>query len=217
MRTGLLQRLLHLLVVVILSGAGSYALLFHTSALSVVLPLFIVREVPQPADAIVVLAGGVNCQTGELSAQSSARLDHGLTLWQAGWASTLTLSDYTPPSSKPCPSVATLSRQIITQRHGAQGPRTLILDSVQSTRDEAEQAAALAQRQGWKRVLLVTSPTHSRRALLLFRQLGVPVVSVPASSTFDTSLPTYWERRLAAYEVGRELGGLVKAWLQGWL
>ena len=43
----------------------------------------------------------------------------------------------------------------------------LSVSPVRSTRDEALLVGQLAKERGWKSVLLVTSPTHSRRAPLL--------------------------------------------------
>ena len=49
------------------------------------------------------------------------------------------------------------------------------------TRDEALHVAALAKERGWKRVLLITSATHMRRATATFRAVGVEPVPVPCN------------------------------------
>jgi uncharacterized SAM-binding protein YcdF (DUF218 family) len=52
------------------------------------------------------------------------------------------------------------------------------LDDVRNTHDEALQVAALARKQGWKRIILVTSGNHMRRAEAVFRTAGVNVTPV---------------------------------------
>lgn len=47
------------------------------------------------------------------------------------------------------------------------------------TRDEATKVAELAQKRGWKKVLLVTSASHLPRSVAVFKKLGVTVVPVP--------------------------------------
>ncbi|WP_396200773.1 YdcF family protein [Gemmatimonas sp.] len=53
---------------------------------------------------------------------------------------------------------------------------------VHSTRDEALAFAAMARTHGWRRVVLVTSPLHSRRACATVEQAGLPVLCAPAAS-----------------------------------
>jgi uncharacterized SAM-binding protein YcdF (DUF218 family) len=48
------------------------------------------------------------------------------------------------------------------------------------TRDEAVGHAALARRMGWRRVLVVTSPSHSRRTCAAFERAGLRVTCAPA-------------------------------------
>ena len=61
-----------------------------------------------------------------------------------------------------------------------QSDRLFVVDSVHTTRDEAVRMSALARAHGWRRVALVTSPTHSRRACATFERAGLPVVCTPA-------------------------------------
>ncbi len=69
------------------------------------------------------------------------------------------------------------------RRLAALGGRTAdvyFVDSVRVTRDEAVRQAALARRMGWRRLLVVTSPSHSRRACAAFERAGVRVTCAPA-------------------------------------
>jgi uncharacterized SAM-binding protein YcdF (DUF218 family) len=56
--------------------------------------------------------------------------------------------------------------------------RVLLLGICVSTRDEAVRVAQLAAREKWKRVILVSSGYHLRRAEATFRKLGIEVIPV---------------------------------------
>jgi uncharacterized SAM-binding protein YcdF (DUF218 family) len=65
------------------------------------------------------------------------------------------------------------------------------LGGCKNTRHEAEKVAKLAQERGWKRVLLVTSATHVRRATAVFRTTtGLEVVPVPSAFLTSASIVT---------------------------
>lgn len=57
------------------------------------------------------------------------------------------------------------------------GP-VVLLGACTNTRDEAERTARVAREQGWRRILLVTTASHLRRAEATFRRAGVDVVPV---------------------------------------
>ena len=88
---------------------------------------------------------------------------------------------------------------------------------MKSTRTEAEAVAREAKVRGWKKILVVTSPTHSRRTKATFRQLKLDVFVVAATEPrFDSSLRTPFDRLMAIRAVTRELAGLLKYSLFGW-
>ncbi len=60
--------------------------------------------------------------------------------------------------------------------------RVLDLGCCQTTREEAVAAAELARRNGWRKIVLVTSAFHMRRALGAFRETGLIVM--PAACDF---------------------------------
>lgn len=161
---------------------------------------------PVRADAIVVLGGGVQCASATLEPSSLGRLLRGLELWRAGYAPLITVSEQSGLiGPEDCPKVSALARAQIAALYPSGGPGALSLSSVTTTRDEAARVRELARARGWIRVLLVTSPSHSRRAAALFRREGVNVVSVPAQEyRFDQTLPLpldrLWALRVLSYE-----------------
>jgi uncharacterized SAM-binding protein YcdF (DUF218 family) len=55
------------------------------------------------------------------------------------------------------------------------------------THDEALKVRALATERGWRRVLLVTSANHLRRASATFRAQGFEVISAPCNFLTNVS------------------------------
>lgn len=191
-------------------GAGGLALLVAVCLLTPVLrgPLdrLIVRDAPARADAIVVLGARVQCGTADPGAALLARLTRGLELWRSGYAPRLTLSEQSDVLGPDCVKMDVVQRNLVRRLYPVGGypvggPELLRLADVTTTRDEADRTLALARRLGWKRVILVTSPWHSRRAKALFEGRGLEALSVPAPETgFDLTLPQP-DDRLAALRV----------------
>ena len=187
----------------LLGGAGVLALLVALCLLTPVLrgPLsaLTLAQAPAQADAIVVLGGGVHCGSGQLESSSVARLLGGLRLWQAGYAPVITVSEQSGLiGPRDCPKMSVLERELVRQLYGAGGPEVLTLAHVTTTRDEAQRVSVLARERGWQRVLIVTSPSHSRRDAALFAGYGVQAISVPTLETrYDGSLQTPGDRLFA--------------------
>ena len=157
------------------------------------------RDTPVKADAVVVLGGGVQCGTRALESSSLTRLVTGLKLWRAGYAPVVTVSEQSGLVGEAnCPKMSVLEREYIRTLYPVDGPEVLTLRNVTTTRDEAQRVSEYAKKRGWQRVLLVTSPSHSRRAAGLFASYGLNVVSVPAPEIrFDETLPRPADRLYA--------------------
>ncbi|WP_240738125.1 YdcF family protein [Deinococcus fonticola] len=183
-------------------GSVLVALLFlclMTPILRSPLAALTLKETPVPADAVVVLGGGVQCGTRALASSSFTRLIMGLQLWREGYAPMVTVSEQSGLiGAANCPKMSVLEREYIRRLYPTGGPQVLTLRNVTTTRDEASRVGEYARIRGWNRVLLVTSPSHSRRAAGIFRAYGVQVVSVPAPEIlFDETLPTPEDRLYA--------------------
>jgi uncharacterized SAM-binding protein YcdF (DUF218 family) len=94
-----------------------------------------------------------------------------------------------------------------------------VVDSVQSTRDEALRAAKLLLPAGAKTIVVVTSPMHTRRACGTFERVGFTVYCQPAREhAYDTWRPRGPADRLAAFRSYiYERLGMVKYRTKGWL
>ena len=197
--------------------AGGLAACLLTPVLRGPLSALVVAQPPVKADAVVVLGAGIQCGTDTMNGSSLSRLTRGLELWRAGYAPLLTVSEQSGRlGPADCPKLSGLQRDQIAALYGEGGPPTLTLKSVTTTRDEAARVRVLAHERGWQRVLLVTSPWHSRRAQALFARYGVQAVSVPARETgFDFTLPTPADRLFALRVLTYEGLSRVKAALGG--
>jgi uncharacterized SAM-binding protein YcdF (DUF218 family) len=170
------------------------------------------REPPRPADAVFVLASRLQAD-GDLTGTAMARLLHGLELVGEGHAPRLILSELYPPSARyAVPARALIADLRLTGELFTVGP-------VYNTRDEARAVARLCRDQGWHRILLVTSPVHSRRACATFEREGLEIVSSPSVETrYDLErLDQPGDRLMAFSSVMHERVGLWVYARRGWI
>lgn len=170
------------------------------------------RDPPQAADAVFVLGSAVQ-EDGDLTPDAASRLLHGFELIGQRLAPRLVLSELGPPLDRHAATAAVLlSRLGLEAELVAIGP-------VRTTRDEAVLLGRLCRERGFRRVLMVTSPLHSRRAASALEREGVTVVSSPGMETrFDLEGLRRPSHRLMAFGAAlhERLGLLVYGW-RGWL
>jgi uncharacterized SAM-binding protein YcdF (DUF218 family) len=111
-----------------------------------------------------------------------------------GQAPTLILSDLPPPER----SLPEYARPLLARLHLS--PEVLVVGPVRNTHDEAVAVAEVFRARGWRRVLAVTSPTHTARASATLEAMGLEVVSVPSLETrFDLETLDRPTERLDAF------------------
>jgi len=131
------------------------------------------------ADAIVVLASGVS------------RTRHAVDMFNLGYAPLVVFSDATLRDVGLACSSAQLSLED-AQELGLPEGAALIAPEAQSTYDEAVNLRGLAQKHGWRSLIVVTDPLHTRRAARTFRAL-LPGVAVTISAAPDPRYdPARW-------------------------
>lgn len=208
---------------IFLAGVGALALALALCLFSPLLPHYaqslVVDEPPRQADVIVALGAGMHCGSGDLEASSLARVEKALELWRAGYAPRITLSDTVGEifGDANCPSVGLEAQKRVRALYGpevsgGQGqPEIILLRQMRTTRTEAQAVAQLARERGWKRILLVTAPTHTKRASLAFNKLGLEVIPVASSE------PRFDMKFAKPSSNLRALGPLLREWLGLWL
>jgi len=180
-----------------------------------VLPLYrsLVREDPPArSDAVVVLASGLQLD-GELIPVAQARVAHAYELLGRGYAPRMVLTRLTPPAPSALPAVR---RQM--EDAGLHFPVEEI-GPIVNTHDEALAVSRLVRERGWRRILLVTDPFHSRRAAATFRKAGVELLSSPCRvSGYNHATLQAGHQRLPAFHdwVKEAVGYQVYRW-RGWL
>jgi hypothetical protein len=162
-------------IVWILSGAVAvlYTLVAFTPVFVPVMRAWPEVQAPVEADAIMVLHSDVNAD-GTIDRFALYRLLRGVELVQDGWSDQLVMSHLGEERPSDEADLAKLLRAL------PPGVEVHRIGPVESTRDEARVFGEFARERGWRRVLLVTTPMHSRRQAAIFRKTGLEVVSVPS-------------------------------------
>lgn len=140
-----------------------------------------------PADAIVVLAGGLVNPTGDDLGQWSTglinRFEGGVKLYQGGKAPLLLFTNGRLPWQH-CAEPIETSVMARAKERGIPGAAIRTTTKVQNTAEEAVAVAneLLEPRSeiSTKKIILVTSAFHMRRSKLLFEKAGFTVVAFPA-------------------------------------
>jgi uncharacterized SAM-binding protein YcdF (DUF218 family) len=180
----------------------------------------VVAEAALPkADAIVVLGGGsryawLNRPDVRPEQLQSSRLAAGARAWLSGRAPIVILSGGGEDGDSEAQRMAAAIARL-----GVPASALILEDRSRNTHDNALFTAALADRRGMHRVLLVTSSLHMPRASLLFRNAGVDVVPVPVP---ERAKRATWRQRWvpsfgALWRSGRalkEYAGLLAVHLQ---
>jgi uncharacterized SAM-binding protein YcdF (DUF218 family)/glycosyltransferase involved in cell wall biosynthesis len=197
---------------VVLGVAALYLLLFNTNLVWwAAAPL--VRSVPPgPADAIVVFAGGVG-ESGRAGGGAQERIAQAVDLFKSGYAPVMILSSGYVYSFKEAEVMRALAvdqsvpaSAIVLERRAA------------NTYQNVTFVDEILREHGWRRVLLVSSPYHMRRALLVWRKQAPEVTVLPspvAQSQF------YEHTRGATLEqlrgILQEYVAILAYWRRGWI
>jgi uncharacterized SAM-binding protein YcdF (DUF218 family) len=163
-------RRLFLAVTIVISLVFGFVALTPVSS---VLAAQLIRTDPlAPCDALVVLSSSVTLD-GRLAERALDRHLSGLEYFRQGWAPVLIRT--TLPAGAPS---ADGDARELARLLGRDVPM-LFAGPALTTREEAVAVRRLCEGKGWSRILLVTSPTHSRRAAATFEKTGLIVVSQP--------------------------------------
>ena len=138
---------------------------FHSQLLTLYAGLYVVSNATPGADAIICLSGDRETRNPEC-----------LRLWKDGYAKRLFVTAEKPKNKEF--NQLELSHlqfaQAVTKRMQLDALWELLpslTDGATSTFDEAADALAMAQKEGWGRIILVTDEFHTRRSLLAFQKV----------------------------------------------
>ncbi len=214
-----------LLGVLILWGSATNVFsIFVINSLEQDYPPVAIEQMPK-ADAIVVLGGFTNA-TGsgmgliELN-DAVDRLFHGMRLYRAGKAPRVMLVGGAAEGSSPeADFMADLLSEFAVPRD-----KMLLENQSRNTRENGVNAVKIMQKNAIKKILLVTSAYHMRRAKGVFEKLGIDVV--PAATDYQVPepdpdpsildwLPDAGALELTTLGIKEYLGWWVY-WFRGWV
>jgi uncharacterized SAM-binding protein YcdF (DUF218 family) len=181
-RGGILFRLLALLL---LCGLAGIIYLARLPLLRAAAGIWIVQDRVAPADGMIVLGD---------DDFSSDRAAEAASLFRAGWAPQVVASGR---MLRPYVSIADFMARDLQSRGVPASAIIRFSHQADDTREEAEGLRVLVAQKGWRRVLLVTSNYHTRRARYIFRKI-LPVsvsLEVAGASTSEFEPSTWWESR----------------------
>jgi len=191
---------------------GAIAVLGHGAALRSIGRALVVEDPTAKADAIVVVAGGTPTRE-----ETAARL------YREGLAPEVLLSNqFTPDRVREL--IALGARRFDYQgearlvlEHGGvpTGAIVVLAPPVKTTEAELKVVGEAARTRGWRRVILVTSPQHSRRVKLVWSRQAPPDVQalVTVVPEDDFLHEDWWRKRREAEAVLHEYLGLAAIYL----
>jgi uncharacterized SAM-binding protein YcdF (DUF218 family) len=148
-----------------------------------------------PADAIVAISGG----------DTDARAREAIALYQQGWAPTIIFSG-AAQDKQGSSNAAAMAAQAVS----AHVPQNAILldEASVNTADNASQVRPIVIQHNFKRLILVTSPYHQRRASIEFnRRLGdvATIINHPTSTDRYWNSQAWWTSPLGLWLGASEL------------
>ncbi len=163
-------------------------------------------DAAREADVIVVLGARVN-QDGTPGSDLTSRTYHAVDLWSAGVAPYMICTGGF--QNEPLSAAAVCKR--FAGDLGVPAERILIADGSSNTMEDAEVAAKVMDRQGWRSAVLVSHPLHLFRARWLFQRAGVDAMTSPTSTeTHRIVLP------VRLWYATREAAGIIFTLIDGW-
>lgn len=162
------------------------------------------RDELKPADVIVVLGG-----------DATERVEYGVKLYKEEWAR----KDRIIMAGGPV--VWKYSWASLMKEHaeylGIPGKSILLEDKSRSTEEDAIFTKEILVKRGYKSIILVTSPYHSKRASIIFRKVlgsGVKVISAPAEESWF-KFDEWWKRRRDRDSALSEFSKFIRLWIFG--
>lgn len=164
----------------------------------------IVQDKLAKADAMIVLAGDNN---GE-------RVSQAVELYRQGYAPKLLLSG--GPLAWQLSSAEWMKKQALTM--GVPESAIIMEGQSRSTLENAEFTLPIVKEQRWESIILITSPTHTRRADRVFKKLfdqaHIDVITCPVQKS-EFNPKDWWRRHEDTQAVISEYVSLIYYLLKG--
>jgi uncharacterized SAM-binding protein YcdF (DUF218 family)/glycosyltransferase involved in cell wall biosynthesis len=196
----------------VVAAVAVYLLLFQTPVVWWLASPLRMSEPPRTADAIVVFAGGVG-ESGKAGGGYQERVKRAVELYHDGWAPHIIFSTgYV---------YAFQEAEIMKALAVANGvpPSAVVLETqAANTYQNVVYSRAILDGSGWRRVLLVSSPYHMRRAILTWRhvapEIAVAAAPVPHSQFYDHGRGASLDQIRGLVQ---EYAAILVYWWRGWV
>ena len=164
---------------------------------------WIVNDSPKPSDAIVMLSD---------DDYQADRAEHAAELYRAGWAPRVIASGRL---LRPYAGIADLEEHDLESRGVPANAVVKLPGADRNTRQECQNIGQFVAAHGWKRILLVTSNYHTRRARYICSRVlpaGTTLI-VSAAQDTDYSPESWWTTRQGTKMFfGEAVGIFVAMW-----
>jgi uncharacterized SAM-binding protein YcdF (DUF218 family) len=158
----------------------------------------------KPADVIVVLAG-----------EEKERVEYGVKLFKEGWARRNRIIMSGGPVVWKYSWASLMKDQ--AESLGISGKAILLEAKSRSTEENAIYTKEILQKYGYKSIILVTSPYHSKRASVIFGRVlgsGVKIINAPSETSWF-KFDNWWKRRRDRDTVLSEYSKFIRIWTFG--
>ena len=188
------------------------ALFAHAPALRMIGHALVVEDPLAKADAIVVVAGGI-----------PTREEAAAALYRDGLAPSVLLSNqFTPERVRALIALGARhldyqgESRVVLEKRGVPAQAIVALPTpVKTTEAELKVVGEAARARGWRRVILVTSPQHSRRVRLVWSREAPPEIEALVRPVQEDEFlgDDWWRKRRQAEAVLHEYLGLAAIYL----
>lgn len=147
-------------------------------ALCIIIDAFGRHDYAQPANVIIVLGAGLRADNtpGPALTRRSA---HAAELWSAGYAPVIICSGGKPGTRTRSEADACAE---LLRADGVPEAAILLEDTSRSTEENALETRAIMDSHGWHSAIVVSDGFHLFRARHLFQNVGLEIVTSPAST-----------------------------------
>lgn len=178
-------------------------------------------QLPVASDAIVVLAGGPG-ESGEAAQGHEERIDQAIRLYRRGYAGKILLSSIAKRTYRESDIM-----RAIALAQGVRDGDVILSAEAPGTYRMVSQVHEDIRSRGWRRILLISSPYHMRRAVSTFqrRDPGLEIIATPPQRSrfygYNEAEAVSWRRRGPTW---RQLKSLIHEFtalgyyrLRGWI
>ena len=187
-----------------------YIGLFHTNFVWWLAEPLKISEPARPSDAIVVFAGGVG-ESGRAGGGVQERISQAIVLYQNGIAPHLVISSgfvFATREAEVMKGIAISS--------GVPESAIVLEERATNTYENVRFTNDILEKNGWRRIALVSSPYHMRRAVMTWRKVSPNLEIIPTPP--DSSLFYAHERGATLEQIRgllQEYAGIVYYWWAG--